>query len=87
MLRQVGLLKRNWLLTGMRECGGCVRKFAQRSGVNRTQLYKLLQKHAPDEPRTSLPVSERKRRKAGGERRATGGNRAWRALDHPEERV
>ena len=80
----VELAKRQWLLAGMRECGGCVRKFAQRSGVHRAYLYKLLRKYAPEVPRIPLPMGERKR---CNEHRATGGNADWRALDEQRPEV
>ena len=88
LVRELSRVRRQWLLDGMRECGGCVRKFSERAGVNRTQLYKLLQKYAPDAPRTCLPISERKSREHDREFPARGGNGAWRALNrHSEART
>lgn len=74
--------KRNFLIKLLADNGGCITLAARNSGFNRTALIALVHKHVPEFRNTPMPVPLRKLR----QRRAWGGNTAWKSLDDPVAR-
>ena len=83
--------RREYLTVLMDECCGSMSEAARVSGVYRTHLYKIIQKHAPElliDPERLALVEQRRLQHLQElhdlPRRARGGNAAWKALDQSE---